>query len=320
MKIINPCTSNVLMHKNNNLVDIQSGEVFPRVDGVFRMTSGVNYTDNFGFQWNKFQKTQIDRERNNSEISKVRFFSETDWDPVLLKECDLLEVGCGAGRFSQVVLSSTDANLYSIDFSNAVDANYKNNSKYGERINIFQASIYEMPFEDNSFDKVFCLGVLQHTPNFKKSIKSLAGKVKDGGELVVDFYPVSGWWTKINAKYILRPWLKRIEHKKLLSLIEKNVDWLIALYFFNQKLGLGKIFNRFLPIPDISSTIPDNLSSDELRNWVILDTFDMFSPEYDNPQTIEQVKKWVEGAGLQVTFADYVYYENSRAAVIRAVK
>ncbi len=320
MKIINPYNGNLLRLDNNSLIDEFGAAVFPKINGVFRIVKQDNYANNFGFQWNKFQQTQIDQEKNNSLTSKIRFFAETNWNASSLKGLDLLEVGCGAGRFSQVVMSNTKANLYSIDLSNAVEANYRNNKKYKDRIKIFQASIYEMPFENHSFDKVFCLGVLQHTPNFKKSIKSLADKVKDGGELVVDFYPVSGWWTKINAKYILRPWLKKIEHKKLLSLIEKNVDWLIVFYFFNQKVGLGKLFNRFLPIPDISSTIPENLSSDELRNWVILDTFDMFSPEYDNPQTIEQVKKWVEGAGLQVTFADYVYYENSRAAVIRAVK
>ncbi len=319
MKIINPHNSSLLKLHNDGLID-NDGRIFPKINGVIRIAGQDNYADNFGYQWNKFRQTQIDQEKNNSLTSKIRFFAETNWNASSLKGLDLLEVGCGAGRFSQVVMSNTKANLYSIDLSNAVEANYRNNKKYKDRIKIFQASIYEMPFENHSFDKVFCLGVLQHTPNFKKSIKSLADKVKDGGELVVDFYPVSGWWTKINAKYILRPWLKRIEHKKLLSLIEKNVDWLIALYFFNQKVGLGKLFNRFLPIPDISSTISENLSSDELRNWVILDTFDMFSPEYDNPQTIEQVKKWVEGAGLQVTFADYVYYENSRAAVIRAVK
>ncbi len=319
LKIINPYNSSLLELHKDGLID-KDGYIFPKINGVIRIAGQDNYADNFGYQWNKFRQTQIDQEKNNSLTSKIRFFAETNWNASSLKGLDLLEVGCGAGRFSQVVMSNTKANLYSIDLSNAVEANYRNNKKYKDRIKIFQASIYEMPFENHSFDKVFCLGVLQHTPNFKKSIKSLADKVKDGGELVVDFYPVSGWWTKINAKYILRPWLKRIEHKKLLSLIEKNVDWLIALYFFNQKVGLGKLFNRFLPIPDISSTIPDNLSSDELRNWVILDTFDMFSPEYDNPQTIEQVKKWVEGAGLQVTFADYVYYENSRAAVIRAVK
>ncbi|RZL40985.1 MAG: class I SAM-dependent methyltransferase, partial [Pedobacter sp.] len=95
------------------------------------------------------------------------------------------------------------------------------------RLKIFQASIYELPFEKESFDKVFCFGVLQHTPDFNKSVQCLIEMVKPGGELVVDFYPIKGWWTKIHAKYFLRPITKRMDQKKLLKLIENNVDLMI---------------------------------------------------------------------------------------------
>jgi len=317
MIFINPYNGSKLKKNIKGFID-DNETLFPIVNGVVRIENNSNYADNFGYQWNKFRQTQIDTE--NLTISKKRFFSETGWTDSTLDGQNILEVGCGAGRFSRVVLSSTNAMLYSIDLSSAVEANYKNNLKYKERIKIFQASIYDMPFEKGSFDKVFCLGVLQHTPNFKKSIESLADKVKIGGELVVDFYPINGWWTRINAKYILRPFVKKLDHEMLLNLIEKNVDWMIKLYFFNKRIKLGKILNRFIPIPDILTTIPRGLSYKELREWVVLDTFDMFSPEYDNPQKISIVKKWVNDAGMKVTFADYVYYGNSRAAVIRANK
>ena len=61
-----------------------------------------------------------------------------------------------------------------------------------------------------AFDKVFCFGVLQHTPDFQSSVKALISKTKPGGEVVVDFYPIKGWWTKVHAKYIFRPWTKRM--------------------------------------------------------------------------------------------------------------
>jgi hypothetical protein len=95
---------------------------------------------------------------------------------------------------------------------------------------------------------------------------------------------------------------------------------MMKLYSFNHAIGLGKLLNRFIPIPDIKATIPDNLSKKELRDWVVLDTFDMFSPEYDQPQTLKTVKKWVENNGLEVTWADFVFYDNARAAVVRAIK
>ena len=37
---------------------------------------------------------------------------------------------------------------------------------------------YEMPFFDNSFDKVFCFGVLQHTPSFATAVRALISKAK----------------------------------------------------------------------------------------------------------------------------------------------
>ena len=35
-----------------------------------------------------------------------------------------------------------------------------------------------------------------------------------------------------------------------------------------------------------------SLSYKQLLDWAILDTFDMFSPKYDQPQDIEDVREW----------------------------
>jgi ubiquinone/menaquinone biosynthesis C-methylase UbiE len=319
--LINPSNSSVLSMREKGYVD-EKQHFFPVVNGVLRIVQESNYTDSFGFQWNKFQKTQIDRDNKNSQQSKERFFAQTGWDKEDLTGKDVLEVGSGAGRFSQVFLDHTKGNLYSVDYSDAVSANFRNNGHHGERFKLFQASIYEMPFRDNSFDKVFCFGVLQHTPDFKKSVQSLIAKAKPGAEVIVDFYPVNGWWTRIHAKYLLRPFTRRMSHEKLLRRIEKNAGRMINMYFFFDKIGVGKIFNRFIPVCDIKGTLPHNLSKEELREWVILDTFDMYSPQHDHPQKISTVKKWFEEAGMNVTFADFIVYGKERfsAAVIKGIK
>jgi SAM-dependent methyltransferase len=320
VSIINPFNFQALKKEGNFYVD-SKGNSFPMKNGVLRIVPEDNYTKSFGFQWNKFQKTQIDREAQNLQFSKERFFAETVWNKEDLSGKNVLEVGSGAGRFSKIVLEYTNANLYSIDYSDAVSANYNNNGHYGDRFKLFQASIYEMPFPDNSFEKVFCFGVLQHTPDFKRSVKCLVDKVKPGCELVVDFYCIKGWWTKIHSKYLLRPITKRIKHEKLLHLIEKNVGWLMRLYFFFDKIKIGKIVNRFLPICDIKGTLPTNLSKQELREWVILDTFDMFSPQYDSPQKLSTVKKWIEEFGMDVRFAGEVVYGNRfKAITVKGIK
>jgi SAM-dependent methyltransferase len=320
IKLINPFSKLLMEKKGEEYVDSE-GNHFPLLRGALRIVNETNYTDSFGFQWNKFQKTQIDRESKNSSQSKERFFAETGWDKEDLNNKNVLEVGSGAGRFSQIVLDHTKANLYSVDYSDAVSANFKNNGHHGERFKLFQASIYDMPFADNSFDKVFCFGVLQHTPDFKNSVKALIDKAKPGGEVAVDFYPIKGWWTKIHAKYIFRPLTKRMSHEKLLHKIEKNADLLIKLYFFFDKIGIGRFVNRFLPVCDIKGTLPPDLSKEELKEWVILDTFDMFSPEHDHPQKISTVENWFKEFGMKVTFSDFIRFGNNfSAATVKGIK
>jgi SAM-dependent methyltransferase len=320
LQLINPFNQ-LLLHKNGSGYVDEMGNHFPVFNNVPRFVSSDNYTASFGFQWNKFQQTQIDRESQQLSFSKDRLVTVTGWDREDLEGKNILEVGSGAGRFTKIVLEETKANLYSIDYSDAVSANFRNNGHFGNRLHLFQASIYEMPFPDNSFDKVFCFGVLQHTPDFKRSVKCLIDKAKPGGEVIVDFYPVTGWWTKIHAKYLLRPLTKKMPHEKLLKRIDRNADRLISLYNFFDRIKLGRFVNRFIPVCDIRGTLPSNLSKEQLREWVVLDTFDMFSPEHDHPQKISTVKKWFKEFGVQVSFAGFMVYSgNKRIAVVKGVK
>lgn len=320
VKIINPHNQQILRLSGDKLSDSE-GNTFPVIGGVARIAALDNYTNNFGMQWNKFAKTQLDREADAFSLSKQRFFAETHWDSEDLSGKNILEVGSGAGRFSKVVLEHTKGNLYSVDYSDAVTANFTNNGQTApDRFHLFQASVYEMPFPDNSFDKVFCLGVLQHTPDFNLSVKSLIDKAKKGGEIVVDFYPIQAWYTKIHAKYLLRPFTKRMSHDQLLDKIENNIEWLIKAHYFLHKIKLG-VFARFLPLVDITNTFPKSLNAEQLREWAVLDTFDMFSPEHDHPQRIEDVAEMFKRHGAQVTFAGFeTFGDGHKAAVVRGTK
>lgn len=317
VKLLNPKNKEKLVIENNVLKD-SDGNSIPMINGVYKFVETENYTDNFGYQWNKFVETQIDR-RSNINLSKQRFFQQTKWEEGSLEGKNILEAGSGAGRFSQIILDHTKANLYSLDYSNAVEANYKNNGP-NDRLKLFQASIYEMPFEPASFDKVICFGVLQHTPDVELSVKSLIEMAKPGAEIIVDFYPIYGWWTKVQAKYILRPITKKMSNHKLYEKIDKNVDWMIKLSRFFTKIGVGKITNRFIPICDITGTLPKNLDPAKLREFVVLDTFDMFSPQYDQPQKINTVVNWFKKYGMKDVWGGTIKYDNFKAAVVKGIK
>jgi SAM-dependent methyltransferase len=316
---VHPVTGRPLHREGDRLVDGEGG-AFPVLAGIPRFCELDNYTASFGRQWNAFQTTQIDGEGIDANPSAARLFAETGWDAARLAGLDVLEVGSGAGRFSRVLLEHTQANLYSVDYSSAVEANWRNNAGIGDgRFHLAQASIYEMPFPDGRFDKVLCLGVLQHTPDFEASVRALVAKARPGGEIVVDFYPIRGWWTKVHAKYLLRPITRRMPEERLLGLIDRHADRLMRLSSGLERLGLGAL-RRFVPLVDISGTMPAGLTHAQLREWVVLDTFDMFSPRFDNPQRVPDVAAMFERAGADVTFAGFVDCGTGQAAVVRAVR
>src|SRR5687767_2824713 len=181
VSLINPATGLELQQSGGKLID-SAGNRIPIVDGIPRFCEADNYSESFGLQWNKFAATQLDRSRAGLELNETRFFCETGWSADDLAGQDVLEVGSGAGRFTRVVLEHTEARLWSVDYSTAVHANLENNRPFaGDRLRLFQASIYDMPFPDRSFDRTFCLGVLQHTPNFEDSVRALIAKTKPGG-------------------------------------------------------------------------------------------------------------------------------------------
>ena len=60
-------------------------------------------------------------------------------------------------------------------------------------------------------------------------------------------------------------------------------------------VGLG--LKRLAPVANYDGILP--LSESQHLEWSLLDTFDMLAPAYDQPQTPETVRRWLESAGLE---------------------
>ena len=233
----------------------------------------------------------------------------------------VLEIGSGAGRFTNILMKYTNAEVYSVDSSDSVIANLKNNLFYvkKKRLNIYKASIYDLPFKEGQFDIVICFGVIQHTPNVKKTINNLCEQVKSKGLIIVDFYPYNGFWTLISSKYILRPITKRLKYETVRIFFTKHIKKLIKIYYFFEKSKLG-VLNRFVPIADISNTIPKDIDSKLLEEMVLLDTIDIYTPKYDNPQKIRKIRNMIESNNFKILFSGKINYLNFSSTVVRGKK
>jgi uncharacterized protein YbaR (Trm112 family) len=100
------------------------GTIFPVELEIPRFVRSEDYAGSFGFQWNEHACTQLDSFTNKS-ISRDRLFEATKW-PVDLLGQNVLEAGSGAGRFTEVLVT-TKATIISFDLSSAVEANHLNN-------------------------------------------------------------------------------------------------------------------------------------------------------------------------------------------------
>ncbi len=256
------------------------------------MASGKDYVQSFGLQWIRHAKTQLDS-TNGMRLSEDRFFQTTGW-PRRMEGQRILEAGCGAGRFTEVVCK-TGADVVAFDASEAVASNRANNGHF-RNLTLLRADICDPALKAQSFDKIFCLGVLQHTPDPGKSFLSLIRLLKPGGEIVVDVYrkDLAGL---LQWKYLLRPITKRVPPPVLYKLVSRVVPPLIGPTAILRRLG-GKVGARISPIAEFSNL---GVSPELNRDWAILDTFDWYSPAHDHPQSIKTVKGWLNKAGLTGT-------------------
>lgn len=174
--------------KSGTLLNQDSSKIYNIKNFIPRFVNVKNYSDSFGMQWNLFSDTQMDS-KSGINISADRFWHATEWSREELKGKLILDIGCGTGRFAEVCLDA-GATVICLDYASSVDT-CRSNLIHFKNFHIIQADVFELPFLEYSFDYVYSLGVLQHTPDPKKAFLSLAKMISSKGKLCVDFYEKS---------------------------------------------------------------------------------------------------------------------------------
>jgi SAM-dependent methyltransferase/uncharacterized protein YbaR (Trm112 family) len=281
--------------KEGTLTCKTGGHVFSISGFIPRFVPTEGPAASFGFEWNKHPRTQLDS-ANGMELSRRRFFRSTNW-PTDLSEQTILEIGSGAGRFTEVALQ-TGAEVFSIDASRAVDANWANNGHH-PHLTVCQASLYKLPFRENTFDNVFCFGVLQHTPDVAQSFEMIARFPGKGGRLAVDVYNRDYWRNYHTPIYLLRPLTRHIASDKLYKTISITMPALMRASSWLRKVPcIGRQLSALIPIANYDGLLPTD-SKELIEQHSLLDTFDTLSPRYISPQSPSVVDKWFQRAGYQ---------------------
>ena len=276
----------------------RNGNTYPIIDGIPRFVFSSNYSDSFGFQWNKFRQTQLDS-FTNTDITKTRLARCLNGHLDSISGKNVLEAGSGAGRFTEILLQN-GALVHSFDFSNAVNANYFNNGS-NERLFLAQADIRNIPFEKHHYDYVICLGVIQHTPTPEDSIEFLYEMVKPGGLLIFDHYlfkirnllpPPFG-----SANILYRKVILLLPLKMRFAAIKFIVDCFFPIHWFLRKsLLMQRLLRRISPVHFYYPFLKLK-SRQSYYDWALLDTHDSTTDYYKHHRSVDQIKGFLSKLG-----------------------
>ncbi len=253
------------------------GTEVPVVRGIPRFVSSDAYAASFGFEWNRHWGTQLDN--SMSRESEETFRAKTGLCPEDVAGRLVLDVGCGMGRFADVV-SRWGGKVVGIDLSLAVEAAFANLGGR-ENVRILQADLFHLPFRPDTFDIVYSLGVLHHTPDCEKAFRQLVPFVCPGGRLCVWVYGKMGPWERFARLY--RRVTVRMPKRLLHALCHLAIPW----YYVCRLPLIGPLLWVLFPI-----------SQHPNPRWRVLDTFDWYSPQYQSLHTFPEVYRWFQSEGL----------------------
>ncbi|GIU81091.1 MAG: methyltransferase domain-containing protein [Acidobacteria bacterium] len=251
---------------------------YPVIRGIPRFVNSEFYVENFGFQWNKHKRTQFDNEK---EKPSENFLRQIGLTPELVEGKLVLDAGCGAGRYSDVV-SRWGAKVVGVDLSSAVEASYENLSSRG--VKIIQADIMNLPFAEETFDVIFSIGVLHHTPNTRKAFEALIPFLKPGGFIVIWLYHA---YNDDTTRMKLSKFYRRFSWK-LPKKVLYGISWMAVPYYYLNRVPILRVFTGRLW----------HIAEHKNWKWRVLDTFDWYSPKYQWHHTYPEVFQWFEENGL----------------------
>lgn len=101
---------------------------------------------------------------------------------------DVLDIGCGGGMTLRRISERTKGRLCGIDYS--PESVKKSREMVGDRARISHCSVEDMPYDDDSFDRIVTVESFYFWPDHKNNLKEVRRVLKSGGvfQIIADVY------------------------------------------------------------------------------------------------------------------------------------
>jgi SAM-dependent methyltransferase len=238
----------------------------------------------YSLQWNRFRIIRADEDRATFG-NRTRLSSED------LAGKIVLDAGCGMGRYLRVAAEGAPRQLIGMDLSRAVEAARELTAGL-PGVSLLRGDLLRLPFPAESFDIIYSLGVIDHTPDPRAACLGLARLLKPGGRLIVWVYERE------------RPLVERIMNFQRAVSTRLPVSVLEFICRLTAPIGALKrrlFASRFWIVQRMGValhllTIGVSMHPDsEVR---VCDTLDWYAPRYLSRHSFEEVSGWFAEAGL----------------------
>jgi SAM-dependent methyltransferase/uncharacterized protein YbaR (Trm112 family) len=292
----------------SSLVCCGCAEKFPIVNGIPRLLAGTVFglsassdgaTDrgqslqlktaaSFGFEWTHFSEMYPEWEGNFRDY----MFPHT---PESFRGKRILDAGCGIGRHAYYA-SSYGAEVWAVDISDAVEVAARNTQGTGARV--VQADLNHLPFQLESFDLIYSMGVLHHLPEPEWTFRYLLRFVKPGGEFRMFLYwAPEGQRLKgllLKAVSALRMITVRMPHRLLypLAYVAAFLVWTCFVWPY-------RALKRIPRLAGLADRLPLRQYSRYPFRTCVNDQFDRLSAPLERRYSRVQVEQFLQSAGLE---------------------
>jgi tRNA (mo5U34)-methyltransferase len=168
---------------------------------VVKVQSKIPLSEDVRYRIEETAKKMMPWRKGPFELFDI--YIDTEWQSFLkynllepyfdLKGKRVVDVGCNNGYYMFRMLSQKPASIVGFDPSALYKTQFdfinhfiKSNIKYE------LLGVEHLPFYEQKFDTVFCLGVLYHRPDPVGTLKALAKGMEKGSELFLDTFMIDG--------------------------------------------------------------------------------------------------------------------------------